>query len=487
MHDCFRFFYSTHEGLGYILRRVKMRVRCDEKPHTRKDRLGDKRVTVAVRQFEASGRANAFMELVVSQSHVSGRVDAPPSKSYTHRGVLAGALAEDTRVLNPLRSADTEASMRCARGLGASVKDEDGDIIIEGVAGAPQTPDDVLDCGNSGTTTRLFAGAASLVEGLAVLTGDESLRSRPNEPLLSSLRELGATGRSTRGNGRAPLVVGDSLEGGETTIDGGVSSQFISSLLFAAPLTDKGATVNIEGTLKSRPYVDITLEVLEKMGVAVEETDEGFDVSGGQSYDAEEFRVPGDFSSASYPLAAGAVAGETSVGNLYPSAQGDSLILEVLERMGASVEWNRDEGIARVSGTADELEGVEFSAANNPDLTPTVAALGAVANGETRIVDAEHVRYKETDRLEAMATELGKMGASIDEERDSLVIDGDVSELVGARVDGRHDHRVVMALGVAALVAEGNTTIETAESVGVSYPGFAGDLRELGVDVEKQE
>lgn len=427
-----------------------------------------------------------MVELVVSNSRVSGRVDAPPSKSYTHRGVLAGALADETRVLNPLWSADTEASMRCARGLGASVENEDGDLRIDGVGGEPETPDNVLNCGNSGTTTRLFAGAASLVEGLAVLTGDESLRSRPNGPLLSSLRELGATARSTRGNGQAPLIVGDALKGGETTIDGGVSSQFISSLLFAAPLTDEGATVRIEGTLKSRPYVDITLEVLEKMGVAVKETDDGFEVPGEQSYDAKEFRVPGDFSSASYPLAAGAVAGEARVGNLYPSAQGDEMILDVLESMGASVEWNQNEGVARVYGKAEEITGVEFDASDNPDLTPTVAALGAAANGETRIVDAEHVRYKETDRLEAMATELGKMGAVVQEEKDSLVVDGDASELVGTRVDGRHDHRVVMALAVAALIADGETTIETAESVDVSYPGFAEDLRALGAQVETE-
>ena len=423
------------------------------------------------------------MELVVSQSTVSGRVEAPPSKSYTHRGVLAGALGDGTRVLNPLRSADTEASARCARGLGASVREDGDHLVIEGVDGTPRTPDDVLDCGNSGTTTRLFAGAASLVDGLAVLTGDESLRSRPNGPLLSSLRELGATARSTRGNGRAPLVVGDSLEGGETSIDGGVSSQFISSLLFAAPLAD-GASVRVEGTLKSRPYVDISLEVLSEMGIEVRETDDGFDVPGGQRYEADEFRVPGDFSSASYPLAAGAVAGEATVGNLYPSAQGDEAILDVLESMGASVDWDRDNGVARIAGNTDELTGVTFDASDNPDLTPTVAALGATAGGETRIVDAEHVRYKETDRLEAMATELGKMGAVVDEYEERLVVDGEASELVGTRVDGRDDHRVVMALAVAGLVAEGETTIETAESVDVSYPGFADDLVALGAEAK---
>jgi 3-phosphoshikimate 1-carboxyvinyltransferase len=424
------------------------------------------------------------MELLVRRSRVDGRVEAPPSKSYTHRAVLTGALGDTTRVLNPLRSADTEASARCARGLGASVGEEDGDLVIDGVDGAPKTPDDVLDCGNSGTTTRLFAGAASLVGGLAVLTGDESLRSRPNGPLLSSLRELGATARSARGNGRAPLVVGDSLSGGATTVDGGVSSQFISSLLFAAPLTDDGATVRVEGTLKSRPYVDITLEALEETGIDVRETDEGFDVAGGQGYTADEFRVPGDFSSASYPLAAGAVAGEARVGNLFPSAQGDELILSVLERMGASVDWDSDGGVARVSGTADGLGGVTFDASDNPDLAPTVAALGAAAGGETRIVNAKHVRYKETDRLEAMATELGRMGAVVEEEQDSLRIDGDATELVGARVEGRDDHRVVMALAVAALVAEGETTITTAGSVDVSYPGFADAVAALGADAE---
>jgi 3-phosphoshikimate 1-carboxyvinyltransferase len=423
------------------------------------------------------------MELVVSRSRVSGRVEAPPSKSYTHRGILAGCLGDRTRVLNPLRSADTEASIRCARGLGASVEQDGDDLVIDGVDGEPRTPDDVLDCGNSGTTTRLFAGSASLVDGLAVLTGDESLRSRPNGPLLSSLRELGATARSTRGNGCAPLVVGDSVVGGDTTIDGGVSSQFISSLLFAAPLTD-GVTVAVDGTLKSRPYVDITLEVLEDTGIDVRETDAGFDVPGGQRYTAEEFRVPGDFSSASYPLASGALAGEATVGNLYPSAQGDTVILDVLESMGASVDWDPDTGVATVAGEADELTGVTFDASDNPDLTPTVAALGAAAEGETRIVDAEHVRYKETDRLEAMATELGKMGAVVKEERDRLVVDGDASELVGARVEGRDDHRVVMALAVAALVAEGETRITTADCVDVSYPGFADALAALGAEAE---
>lgn len=421
------------------------------------------------------------MKIAVEPSRVEGRVEAPPSKSYTHRAVLAGALADELRVLNPLESADVTASKRCAEMLGATIQDD----VVRGVGGRPETPSDVLDCGNSGTTLRLFTGAASLAPGTTVLTGDDSLRSRPNQPLLDSLQDLGADARSTRHNGQAPLVVEGPLTGGTTEIDGGVSSQFISSLLFASPLTSEGAEITVAGELKSRPYVDITLEVMREFGVDATETSDGFSVDGGQSYSAREFRVPGDFSNASYPLAAGAVAGDVRVANLIPSAQGDSVILDVLDRMGADVDWDRGEGVARV--VESDLGGVEFDAGDNPDLVPTIAVLGAAAEGETRVVNAEHLRYKETDRLEAMATELGKMNAEVKETEDGLVVDGDASSLRGAEVSGRHDHRVVMALAVAGLVAEGRTVIDTAEAVRISYPEFTDALHGLGANVRKAD
>lgn len=419
------------------------------------------------------------MKLRVRPSEVEGSVSAPPSKSYTHRAVLAGALSDGSDVLNPLDSSDTRASARAAEALGAEVRWSDGDLEVDGFDGSPVVPDDVVDCGNSGTTLRLFTGTAALADGVTVLTGDDSLRSRPNAPLLDALTQLGAVARSTRGDGRAPLVVEGRIEGGEAAIDGSVSSQFVSSLLFAAAATPDGVDIEIEGELRSRPYVDITIEVLDWMDVDVEETAEGFRVPGGQSYRADQIRVPGDFSSASYPLAAGAVAGGTvEVQNLYPGAQGDTAIVEVLEEMGADVAWDREAGVVEVEASA--LEGVEFDAGDNPDLVPTVAVLGAVAGGVTRVVEAEHLRFKETDRLEATATELGKMGAAVEETDDGLVVDGDASTLEGAEVDGRHDHRIVMALAVAALAAEGETSIETAESVDVSYPGFVDDMQALG-------
>ncbi|MDY6775913.1 MAG: 3-phosphoshikimate 1-carboxyvinyltransferase [Halobacteria archaeon] len=429
------------------------------------------------------------MKIRVSPSEVSGRVSAPPSKSYSHRAVLAGSLSDEARVLDPLMSADIRASIRCAEGFGAEVEDEDeddGSLSVDGVSCSPETPDDVLDCGNSGTTLRLFTGTAAVTDDTTVLTGDRSLRSRPNDPLLKSVSELGSDAFSTRRNGCAPLVVDGRIDRRETSIDGTVSSQFISSLLFAAPLTPDGVDIEIENELRSRPYVDITLEVLDEAGIDYEETQAGFDVEGDQTYDLGEFRVPGDFSSASYPLAAGAIAGgEVEVENLFPGPQGDSVILDVLDRMGADIDWDTEEGVVRV--TSGDLSGTEFDASDSPDLVPTVAVLGAVAQGETRIYDAEHLRYKETDRLAVITEELRKLGAEVEEGQDYLVVDGDATDLRGADVSGHHDHRIVMALSLAGLVADGETVVDTAETVSVSYPDFVEAMGSLGAEIESGE
>ena len=420
------------------------------------------------------------MKAKIKNSNVSGKVEAPPSKSYTHRAILAGLYSDKVEVKNPLMSADPKASIKCAKALGAKVKQKGDSLEIKGVSGSPQTPANVLDCGNSGTTLRLFTGAGALAENTTVLTGDESLIQRPNEPLLNSLSKLDIDAFSTKEDGTAPLVIDGKINGGSTIIDGTVSSQFISSLLFAIPLTEDGGKLEIDGELKSRPYVDITLEVMEEMGVSVEETSNGFKMEGNQSYSVKSFQVPGDFSSASYPLAAGALAGETKVENLYPSAQGDSVILEVLERMNAEVNWDEETGVATVE--ENDLESIRFDASDNPDLVPTVAVLATKASGKTKVVNAEHLRFKETDRLEAVATELGKMGAEIEEGQDHLVIDGDKSKLEGAHVDGRHDHRIVMSLTIAGLIADGETVIDTAECVEISYPGFFNELNSLGAN-----
>jgi len=417
----------------------------------------------------------------VERSSLCGEVFAPPSKSYTHRAILITSLGPGGRVLRPLLSADTRATVSACRAFGADISVEDDDeVSITGVSDQPSTPEDVINVLNSGTTLRFISAVAALTDG-AVLTGDASIRTRPNGPLLSTLSELGAEAFSIRNNGKAPLVVRGRMRGGTAHLLGGVSSQFLSALLIAAPLVAADTKIEIEGELKSRPYAEITMDMLTDAGVRVEETREphAFVVAGGQSFNLKSYTVPGDFSSASYPMAAAAITGsEVTVKGIFPSRQGDSAIIDILTRMGAKVSWDREAGNLRVRGS--DLEGIDIDASRTPDLVPTIAVLGAAARGRTTVFNAEHVRHKETDRLHAMAVELSKMGANIRERPDGLEIVG--GPLSPAKVHGWDDHRIVMALAVAGLVA-GGTQIDTAESVDVSYPGFFREMGKLGAKI----
>jgi 3-phosphoshikimate 1-carboxyvinyltransferase len=269
-------------------------------------------------------------------------------------------------------------------------------------------------------------------------------------------------------------------------ISGSISSQFISALLIACPLKESSTTLSIIGKLKSRPYVDVTIEMLELAGIKIQTDNENgnkFIIPGKQKYDFKDYTIPGDFSSASYLLAAAAMTdgSELTVKNLFPSKQGDKLIIEVLDRMGADIIWDKETGTVTIKG-GRRLKAIIFDAGATPDLVPTVAVLASVAEGISRIENAEHVRYKETDRLRALAVELPKLGVKLKEEKDSLTITG--GNLHGAAVHGWDDHRIVMSLAVAGMVA-GDTTIDTAESVSISYPDFFKDLSSLGTKIEQ--
>ena len=475
------------------------------------------------------------MDVQLTRSCVSGTARAPPSKSYTHRALLAAGYSDGATVTSPLISADTVATARAITAFGGTVAPTgrvrgtngndgrvetgneygshaivDGDtgdtgevgdlagaetLVVDGFDGRPEVPDDVIDCANSGTTTRLVTATAALADGGTVLTGDSSLRSRPQGPLLDALKTLGVRAESTRKNGQAPIVVFGPLSGGEVAIPGDVSSQYVTALLMAGAVTSDGIEVSVTTELKSAPYVDITLELLDAFGITADPVGsetaagaEGFVVPGGQTYAPEggRYDVPGDFSSISYLVAAGAIAadpdGAVRIEGARPSAQGDAAIVDIARRMGASIEWDRDGGVIRIERSA--LSGTEVDVGDTPDLLPTIATLGAVADGDTRITNCEHVRYKETDRVSAMAEELGKFGVETTEESDVLTIHGAKSSLQGTFVDGRGDHRIVMSLAVAALAAEGATTIRGGEHVDVSFPDFFETMSSLGADID---
>jgi 3-phosphoshikimate 1-carboxyvinyltransferase len=426
------------------------------------------------------------MKATIDRSILKGKVFAPPSKSYTHRAVVISALSNQTTVHRPLLSADTLASVKACKALGAGIHQENNNLIINGVEGHPELADNVIDVANSGTTLRLIMAVSALCNGTIVLTGDDSIRTRPNTPLIRALNDLGAEVFSTKDNGTAPIVVRGPMSGGEAVVDGSISSQFFSALLIACPLCPDETVIQVKGELKSRPYVDITLEMLKAAGIEIH-IEKGikqnlkFIIPPNQSYSLSEYTVPGDFSSTSYLLAAGALAGNgITINGIFPSSQGDAAIISILQDMGADLIWDKQHGVVTVNKS--QLHGINVDVGMTPDLVPTLSILGAVCEGEMVIENAEHVRFKETDRLNAMTVELSKMGVDITQEPDRLLIKGTGTGLHGAQVHGWHDHRIVMALTVAGMVA-GDTTIDTVESVDVSFPGFFDVIQRLGGNI----
>jgi 3-phosphoshikimate 1-carboxyvinyltransferase len=419
------------------------------------------------------------MDYRVSKTEgLRGVVDAPPSKSYTHRAFVLASLARgESRIRDYLSSGDTMATIEACRALGAGIRieTEGSEAVVEGTAGRLTTPSDVIDCENSGTTIRLIT-AVSALDGTVTLTGDPSLRKRPMQPLLEALGQLGVRAVSLGGGGRPPVRVhGGELRGGEARIRGDVSSQFISALLIVSPYAREEVRITITSPLKSRPYVDMTLEAMRRFGVEAENLGyEGFRVRSG-CYRGTAYQVEGDYSNASYFLALAAMTrSEITIRNLSrDSLQGDRRILDYLEMMGAEVD--RGENAVTVRGGT--LRGIKADLGDTPDLVPTIAALGCTARGETVIRNVEHARHKESDRIAACATEFRKLGARIRETRDGLIIRG--GELKGAVVDSWGDHRLAMALTIAGMAASGETVIRGAEAVRISYPGFFEALESL--------
>jgi 3-phosphoshikimate 1-carboxyvinyltransferase len=327
-----------------------------------------------------------------------------------------------------------------------------------------------------------LGSSALLRHGAAVLTGDAQTRKRPADPLISSLNDLGASAFSTRDNGRAPFVVRGRLRGGETTIEAH-SSQYLSSLLLAAPLSE-GSTVIGVPLLNEQPYVLMTLDWMRRQGISFHQ--EGlreFRIPGGQAFRSFEERIAGDFSSATFFLAAGALPGnEITCHNLdLADPQGDKAVIGYLEQMGARVDAKAN----RIRVSAQELRGADLDLNDTPDALPMMAVLGCFARGTTRLMNVPQARIKETDRIAVMAEELKKMGARITETPDGLLIQE--SALRGAWVHGHGDHRVVMALAVAGLVAPGETRIDTAEAVAVTFPQFVAGMARLGASIRVQE
>ncbi len=423
------------------------------------------------------------MRLLVNPSTVSGEVKIPGSKSHTIRAVVIATLAEGrSSLLDPLDSLDTRSAAGACSALGARIELSEKEWTIEGTGGEPSVPENVIDVGNSGTTLRTTLSTAALASGYTVFTGDHQIRSRPVGPLVRSLCDLGATAFTTRGTETPPVVVGGRLNGGETTIEC-VTSQYLTSLLLNLPVAEKRSTIHVP-LLYEKPYVGMTLWWLDLCGIRLQRDGyEHFEIEGGQRYDPFSQLIPADFSSATFFLVAAAVTGGrlTLRGLDMTDTQGDKAVVSMLEEMGARI--THEEMAVTIEGGS--LSGGEFDLNETPDALPAMAVAGACAQGTTRLVNVPQARLKETDRIAVMCAELTKMGVQVEELEDGMVIHG--GSLNGALVDGHHDHRVVMALSVAGMVAKGTTEIETAEAAAVTFPTYVNLMRSIGADLQETQ
>ncbi len=425
------------------------------------------------------------MNLVCRPTSLRGTVEIPGSKSHTIRAVAIAALAAGrSRIRQPLISNDTQSAVRVYSGLGATFECGDGIWEVEGTGGELRAPSGILDVGNSGTTLNIALGSCALIEkGTISITGDEQIQRRPAGALASSLNDLGARVLALRGNGCPPFEIEGTLRGGATKIEA-FTSQFLSSLLMCTPLAREDSAIDVP-LLNEAPYVGITLDWLKSQGIVLDYDPDyrWFRVPGRQHYAPVDRRIPGDFSSATFFLAAGALPGNAVCcsGLDMNDTQGDKAVVEYLRKMGAAID---DRGEA-VEVRAKELVGCDLDLNATPDALPMMAVMACFASGTTRLLNCPQARVKETDRIAVMREELSKMGARITELPDGLVIEQ--SDLQGTEVDGHGDHRVVMSLAIAASAAKGATTILGAEAADVTYPGFLNALKDLGAHASKKD
>ncbi|OXU14515.1 3-phosphoshikimate 1-carboxyvinyltransferase [Sedimentisphaera salicampi] len=429
------------------------------------------------------------MKIKSSASRLSGKVKIPGSKSHTIRAAaIAGFAKGESLIRSPLVSSDTISALNAFKAMGAKInRCNDEFWKISGVAGRPSAPAGEIDVGNSGTTLRLAAGLAALNDGGRAVrfTGDHQICSRPLQPLLDSLSDLGAEAVSINSDGCAPVEIKGTLKGGRTSIECR-TSQYLSSLFLCCPLAEQSSEIEVP-VLYEPDYVGITLDWLDKQGIQYSCTEDFSNVriEGSQSYRRFDETVPADFSSASFFLCAAALCGEDVVieGLDYSDSQPDKAVAEYLRKMGADIEINENGSTAV---RASSLTGIDIDMNRTPDALPIMAVTAALADGTTRLYNVAQARNKETDRIKCMAEVLSKIGADIEELPDGLIIRGG-NKLSSGEVSGHYDHRIIMSMAVAAIAGGIELDIDTAEAVDVTFPTFPELMRSIGGKIVRVE
>jgi len=437
------------------------------------------------------------MKLISRKSRLRGEATIPASKSHTIRAVAIASLASgESAIRKPLDSGDTRAVVECYRALGAQIDTSDYDLWkVKGTAGKITAPQETIDVGNSGTTLRIAMGSAALAPPgqTTTFTGDEQIQARPVGALMDSLAQLGAKCKSLKNNGKAPVQITGQLIGGETTI-AATTSQYLSSLLLCTPLAEKDSEIDV--TLLNEPdYVQMTLDWLNKQKIQYDNHEmQRFHIKGGQSYKAFDDVVPADFSSATFFLCAAALFADevTLLGLDFTDSQPDKAVVDYLKAMGADITIQSDSVIIKAS----PLKGAEIDMNRTPDALPAMAVTAAFAEGETHLVNVPQARSKETDRIRCMAEELKKLAVDVEELPDGLIIRGKEPHVKrgakylapsftgGLLLDGRSDHRIVMALSLAGLALDDGCSIDTAEAMSVTFPNYVELMKSIGANME---
>jgi len=412
------------------------------------------------------------MEIRQPGSGIMAKIRVPGSKSITQRTLVVASLAEGKSDLKgPLDSEDTQFLRNALSCLGISIKDKGSDWTVEGQGGRILPISQDLYLGNNGTGIRFLTSLVALGQGTYRLTGTGRMAERPIGPLLDALKAWGVDARSVENTGCPPVEIkAHGLEGGETLLSASKSSQYLSSLLLVAPIAGKQARIILDGSLVSRPYVDLTLAVMAAFGVKVQDEGDSFLVPH-MTYKARKYQIEGDASSASYFWAAAAVTGgRITVENIPQDAlQGDAAFADLLVSMGCSVKKDL-KGVTVQGPSCGVLKAIEVDMGQWPDVVPTLAVVAAFAKGTTVIKNVAHLRIKETDRLKAMAQELSKIGASVKELEDGLIIEG-AMDMHGSLINTYDDHRIAMAFSVAGLRVPG-IRIKDPDCVQKSFPSF---------------
>ena len=419
------------------------------------------------------------MNCKIQRSKLNGKITCPSNKSYTHRAIFLAALSDGKSIVKKiLHSNDTIATISACRGFGVEVEEVENNVTIKNKIDET-VQSSIINAENSGTTIRIAIAIAALSGGNTTLTGDDSLKKRPMQPILDALETMGVKTESDEG--RPPIHINGKIQGKEISIDGDISSQFISALLIIAPRLPEGLIINVEEKLVSKPYVDLTIAIMKKFGVEVkiEEEYKRYVVSH-QIYKPTTFSIPSDFSNLALLLAANVLLGdgldiEISLGDM---PQGDEAIVDILEKLGVNVTLEDD---IITTESPISLKGGKFDLSDTPDLLPAIAILALKSEKPIEMFNVKHARYKETDRIAIISRELKKIGLNVEEKDDGMVIKKS-SELIPAELNSENDHRLFMAFSIVGMFI-GECTVSDPDAVKVSYPEFISDLVNVGAKI----